>query len=134
MKPGFVLDSFAVLAWLKNAEPSASTVNQILLGGSDVAMSAMNVGEVVYILQKRFSPERAELFLKFLPNLPFEIVTPSLQDILEAAALKARYPISYADAFAAQLALKTERPLVTGDTEFKAIADLELVWLGPDPI
>ena len=83
---------------------------------------------------KAFQPERAELFLKLLPNLPFEIVTPSLQDILEAAALKARYPISYADAFAAQLALKTERPLVTGDTEFKAIADLELVWLGPDPI
>ena len=110
MGPGFVLDSFAVLAWLKNAEPSASTVNQILLGGSDVAMSAMNVGEVVYILQKRFSPERAELFLKLLPNLAFEIVTPSLQDIMEAAALKARYPISYADAFAAQLARRPNVP------------------------
>jgi predicted nucleic acid-binding protein len=132
MKQGFVLDSFAVLAWLKNAEPSSSTVNQILLSGSDVAMSAINVGEVVYILQKRFRPSQAELFLKRLPNLPFEIVTPSLQDILEAAALKARYPIAYADAFAAQLALKRERPLVTGDPEFKAIAGLELVWLEPD--
>ena len=129
MNSGYVLGSFAVLAWLKNFEPSASTVNGILLSDDYVAMSAINVGEVVYTLQKRFSSGRAELFLRRLPNLPIEIVTPSFEDILDAAQLKARYPIAYADAFAAQLAFKKQLSLVTGDPEFRVIHNLELVWL-----
>jgi predicted nucleic acid-binding protein len=129
---GFVLDSFAVLAWLKNAQPSSSTVQKILSGAKPVSMSAINIGEVVYILHKHFLPAHADAFLQILPNAPFEIVTPNLEDTLEAAALKARYPISYADAIAAQLALKRRHPLVTGDPEFKVIPHLDLLWLPAD--
>lgn len=132
MNRGYVLDSFAIMAWLKNSEPSASTVNGILLGDADVVMSAINIGEVAYTLRKRFRPKDAELFLSRVPNLPFEIVVPAFPDILEAATLKSRYPISYADAFAAQLALKRDAPLVTGDPEFRGIAGLTFVWLPPD--
>ena len=124
---GYVLDSFALLAWL-NAEPSAAKVRNILQSRT-TAISAINVGEVAYILRKRFDASKVDLFLQRLPSFPFEIVTPALEDILEAAALKAKYPISYADAFAAQLALKRKQPLVTGDPEFRAVPGLKLTWL-----
>jgi predicted nucleic acid-binding protein len=129
---GYVLDCFAVVAWLKDSEPSSSVVNELLPGQPPVFMSAINVGEVIYTLQKRFSPERATLFLKLLPNLPIEIVTPTFQDILQAVGLKARYPIAYADAFAAQLAIGKSVPLVTGDPEFRVVEGIEFVWLPLD--
>lgn len=126
---GYVLDSFAILEWLKNQEPTATIVQKILTGDQPVAMSAINVGEVVYILHKRFLPAQSDAFVNLLPNAPFQIVSPSLEDTLAAAALKARYAISYADAFAAQLALKLARPLVTGDPEFKVVPNLKFIWL-----
>jgi ribonuclease VapC len=132
MTRGFVLDSFAVMAWLKNSEPSAGKVNGILVSGMPIAMSAINVGEVLYTLQKRFSAQYADLFLARVPNMPVEIVTPDFDDIIEAAKIKARYPLAYADAFAAQLSMKRRFPLVTGDPELRAVSGLELVWLDPD--
>ena len=49
---------------------------------------------------------------------------------LAAAWLKAEYPISYADAFAASLAQELGASLVTGDPEFKKIKqNLSLIWL-----
>jgi uncharacterized protein len=49
---------------------------------------------------------------------------------LAAAWLKAKYPISYADAFAASLAQEVGASLVTGDPEFKTIKqNHSLVWL-----
>jgi predicted nucleic acid-binding protein len=53
--------------------------------------------------------------------------------IRNAALLKGRYPIAYADAFAAALAQKYRCPLVTGDPELRSIADLELDWIGRSP-
>jgi predicted nucleic acid-binding protein len=38
----------------------------------------------------------------------------------------ARFPIAYADAFAAALAQKYNCPLVTGDPEFRRVDQLEL--------
>ncbi len=50
-----------------------------------------------------------------------------------AAILKARYPISYADGFAAATALLQDAPLVMGDPEIKSIAaverTLQLEWI-----
>lgn len=66
--------------------------------------------------------------------MPVEVVTPSLQDIVEAAEVKAWYPIASADAFAAQLAVKRKAPLVTGDPEFRMMADLTFVWLAADSL
>ncbi len=51
-------------------------------------------------------------------------------DVLAAARLKARFPISYADAFAAATALRAGAQLVTGDDEFHARDDIvDIVWL-----
>jgi predicted nucleic acid-binding protein len=50
--------------------------------------------------------------------------------VLEAARLKAKYAISYADAFAAATAKRIDGRVVTGDPEFKAIeSEVAVHWL-----
>ena len=52
--------------------------------------------------------------------------------VLAAAHIKARFPISYADAFAAVAARECGGVVMTGDPELRALADAGLVdveWL-----
>ena len=56
------------------------------------------------------------------------------EDIWSAATLKGRYPIAYADAFAAAMAQEYNCPLVTGDAGFRSVDQLQLEWMpGPEP-
>jgi len=123
------------MAWL-NGEAAASTVRDAFAsaraGQLTLQFSAINAGEVYYLLAKRRSRKAAEQWhTEVLPSLPIRVVVPTLDDILEAAKLKAAFPISYADSFAAGLALKHHAALVTGDTEFRSIPNLQIVWIGP---
>jgi len=93
-------------------------------------MSAINVGEVYYFLCKHHREELAESWREWSRALPVKIEVPTAQEIWDAAVLKGRYPIAYADAFAAALAHKYQCPLVTGDPELRSIPDLELDWIG----
>jgi hypothetical protein len=67
-------------------------------------MSAINVGEVYYFLKKHHSEALPESWRESSPALPITIETPAIDDIWSAAMLKSRFPIAYADAFAAALA------------------------------
>jgi ribonuclease VapC len=52
--------------------------------------------------------------------------------LLTAAGLKAKYPISYADSFAAALAMIKNCPLLTGDPEFTPLEKqgiISIQWL-----
>jgi len=93
-------------------------------------MSAINVGEVYYFLRKHHSDELSESWRESSRTLPATIEVPTVDEIWDAARLKGRYPIAYADAFAAALAQKYRRPLVTGDSELRSVEDLELDWIG----
>jgi predicted nucleic acid-binding protein len=62
--------------------------------------------------------------------MPATIEVPTAEDIWNAASLKGRFPIAYADAFAAALAQKYNCPLVTGDPELRLVDQLELDWIG----
>jgi ribonuclease VapC len=63
-------------------------------------------------------------------RLPITIVLPDDQLIWKASELKAQYPISYADCFAAATALTQEAAVLTGDPEFKKLAGVVSVeWL-----
>lgn len=96
-------------------------------------MSWINIGEVHYTMVKRSSKESAEEFLALLPALPIRCVMPTAEDVMSAARLKAQYPISYADAFAAGLAIKHSLPVLTGDPEFLTLKKhLSIQWIGAD--
>jgi len=61
-----------------------------------------------------------------------EVVPVSEQLVLvfEAASLKIKYPIAYADAFALATAKAMRGPLVTGDPGLKGLREVPLIWIG----
>ena len=132
-----VLDSWAVLEWMSGRQPAAGLVAQLLLeaerGQTRLLMSAINVGEVYYFLWKHHHAALAESWRESSPTLPVTIEVPATGDIWNAASLKGRFPIAYADGFAAALAQKYNCPLVTGDPEFRRVDQLELDWIGGTP-
>lgn len=85
-------------------------------------MSWINLGEVAYILHRRLgAPVANSRIPEIASGLTLDLPTP--QRILEAAAIKAEHPLSYADAFAVATALAHDAVLLTGDPEL----------LGADP-
>ena len=117
----------------KPAEDAVTTLLTAAQAGmAMLLMSAINVGEVYYILRKHHAEEVAERWRILAQTLPVTIEVPTLVEIWDAALLKGQYSIAYADAFAAALAQKYRCPLVTGDPEFQSIPDLKLDWVGRD--
>jgi predicted nucleic acid-binding protein len=130
-----VLDSWPILEWIKEKQPATDIVDNLLAeagsGATRLLMSAINAGEVYYYLRKYDSERLAESWRESSRTLPVTIEVPSDDEIWDAARLEGQYPIAYADAFAAALAQKYRCPLITGDPEFRVVADLELDWIGP---
>jgi uncharacterized protein len=129
-----VLDSWAIIEWIRDRLPAGDAVATLLTEAqastARLFISAINVGEVYYILRKHRAEEVAERWRILARTLPVTIEVPTADEIWDAALLKGQYPIAYADAFAAALAQKHRCPLVTGDPEFRSIPDLELDWIG----
>jgi len=129
----YVLDSFAVLALL-GKEPGSGRVNEILEKAqaekAEVLMTWVNVGEVAYIVERRWSKARVYQVLGTLEATAVKIEEAGRELSLTAAEIKAGHPLAYADAFAAALTLREEAVLVTGDPEFKQLEDtLPIEWL-----
>jgi ribonuclease VapC len=132
------LDAFALLAWLQD-EPGAEVTEGFLRQaaseqGFQCFVSAINLGEVYYRLYRTQGVEEADTFWEEARQglLPLTIMEPTVHQIQQAARLKARYPIAYADAFAVQLAQEKRLPLVSGDPELQALetaGELTLIWL-----
>lgn len=95
-------------------------------------MSRMNYGEVVYSVRKDFPAERLEQILKAFREIPIHFYSVDDALVDEAAALKSLHAISYADAFAAALAMRLNLPLLTGDRELLVLRQmgLSIHWLG----
>lgn len=129
-----VLDTWPILEWMNRRQPATDAVEKLfdesLAGSAQLFMSAINVGEVYYFLRKTHSEKIAESWRESSGTLPVTIEVPTANEIWDAALLKGKYLIAYADAFAAALAHKYRCPLVTGDPEFRSIAELELDWIG----
>lgn len=94
-------------------------------------MSWLNAGEVYYMTARELGAAQAEVFLTRLPSVPLRLELPDAADVLSAAKLKAKHRISYADAFAAALAMRDGAALVTGDPELRTLSETVAVeWIG----
>ena len=129
----FVLDSFAVLAYL-NDEPGRDRIEAVLTAAGRrecrVHASMINIGEVLYITEREVSLSQAQAVMGALDQLPIEIIQAARQAVLAAAHIKANYRLSYADAFAVVASQATGATIVTGDREFTTVAHLVNVeWL-----
>jgi len=132
-KPVFVLDSFALLAYFQ-AEPAALEVKEILRQARNedavVLLSLINLGEIIYTVERKLGQEISRETLQDVLTLPIKMTEITIDRVLSAAHIKANFPISYADAFAVALAQEMAATVVTGDPEFKRVESLiNVLWL-----
>lgn len=132
----YVLDSFALIGFLEN-EKFASRVERLLKqareGKNVVFLHALHLGEVYYITLREQNQDMADLAYARIKSFPVRYIDNIDDELLrKAAMLKANYPISYADAFAAAMANIHNSSLLTGDPEFKKLEEDEAIsieWL-----
>jgi len=117
-----VLDSFALLAYLK-MEGRYKKVKDLLASEEvHLVINEINVGETFCILARERGIEKAEYFVNtILPSLPIETVPNTLRDVIEAARIKSTHSISYADCFVVATAAREDAAIITGDPEFKKV-------------
>jgi ribonuclease VapC len=129
----YVLDSYAMIAYFED-EPGADRVAQILKqliqGKAKGYMSVVNWGEVYYNTMREEGVAEAEKVILQLDKFPIQVVDVNRDFAYEAAKLKGKYRIAYADCFAAALSLKLNASLVTGDSEFKKLKErISIQWI-----
>jgi predicted nucleic acid-binding protein len=128
-----VLDSWPVIAYLQG-EDAADRVVEIIAGThnrkSSLAMSAVNAGEVWYVIARRLGPDKADAAIDVIRSIGITIADVDWATSKIAADYKAGGGISYADCFAAALAKQTGATLVTGDPEFRRLEkEIVIEWL-----
>jgi predicted nucleic acid-binding protein len=129
----YLLDSFALLAYLNNeaGKPRVEAVlQQAQKRQRQVLMCMLNLGEALYCVERRRGITAAQKMLMLSQTLPIRILEVTNDMVLEAAHIKARYPISYADAFTVAAAINQKAIVLTGDPEFESVEGLVTVeWL-----
>ena len=83
-------------------------------------MSVINLGEVFYVLLKNIGEQRALHSIQVLQHV-VSIVEADVSQTIQAATLKHRYNLGYADSFAAALALAAKATLVSADPSFESL-------------
>ncbi len=123
--PTYILDSFALLAFFRD-EPGADTIEKILHEAAndkhELFMAAINAGEVWHMSYRKDGETKAALAWEAIRQLPLQVITADAEFCLLAAKIKAKHKLSYADAFAAALTIQKGGTLLTGDSEFTALA------------
>lgn len=90
----------------------------------------INWGEVYYIVLREYGSDTLGQVVEALSGMPLTVIPADEKITIKAATLKAHYPISYADAFAAALAAQMNCVLLTGDREFEKVAsEISIEWI-----
>jgi len=129
----YVLDSWAIIAFLQ-AQPDGATIFDLLTSAHEhdipLLMSVVNASEVWYIKARRTSSSDADKVIAELKQIGIEFVDVHWELAHEAARLKAKNQMSFADSFAVALARERKASLVTGDPAFKDIeSEVSIEWL-----
>lgn len=128
----YVLDANAVLRYLGvgdglGGDKVRGLFEQAERNQARLSMSAINQGEVLYILLKRVGEERALHYIHALRHA-VTMIDANATRTIEAATLKHQYKLGYADSFAAALALESRATLVSADPEFEKVGK-SLKWM-----
>ena len=131
MKKKSVIDSFALLAYLKQESNHQKVENLLSAKDAQPLMNDINIGETFYVLARERGLDKAEYFINaILPNLPITKIGNALTEVIDAAKIKAQYPISYADCFAVATAIRERAVIITGDPDFKHVEKIvKIDWL-----
>jgi predicted nucleic acid-binding protein len=132
-----VLDSYSLLTLFLN-QPGWEIVRNLLDDAVDEGyshvLSGINYGEVYYQIIRRKGKQAAMEIRAKMEMLPIEVTMPDFEDMVVAAEIKSGGGLSYADCFAAALAIRRKLPILTGDPEFKTLEkfDVKVEWLPPN--
>ena len=120
----YVLDTSAWLTLIED-EAGADLVQSILesanSGNVEILVSFMSFMEVFYITLQEREIEEAETRLRMMASLPITRVESTVSLNMAAGRLKAKHPMSVADAWIAALAQERSATLVYKDPEFGQI-------------
>jgi ribonuclease VapC len=129
----YVLDSFAILAFLQDesgAEHLQQVFKRIQLGKAKAFLSMINLGEVIYLVERQRGLLAAQNTLATIEALPLEFLPATRERVLAAAHIKAHFPMSYADTFAIAAAQECGATVLTGDPEYQAVEkNVPIEWL-----
>jgi predicted nucleic acid-binding protein len=131
--PVFVLDTFALIAYLRD-EQAAARIERALAdakkGKCRLLVFLINLGELLYIVERRGGVVKAQETLALIRQLPIEVLSADEQAVFDAAHIKANHVLSYADAFAVAAAIHENAVILTGDPEFESVeAMVKVEWL-----
>ncbi|MGD8239964.1 MAG: type II toxin-antitoxin system VapC family toxin [Armatimonadota bacterium] len=131
--PRYVLDAFAAMCLL-NREPGSTRIVEVLARARDgdctVSLCTVNWAEVLYSVARMRGADVVEGVVARLDALPIGIVSAHRDLSAKAAELKAPGGLSLADCYAGALAQILQATLITGDPEFRRIADVvDIEWL-----
>jgi len=121
------------MAYIRD-EPGGLRVKELIRaaeqGKMHLYLSIINYGEVLYSVERRWGKVELQRVISTLDSLPIEIMPIDRPLVVAAAHVKARYPLSYADAFAVALAQRLGATIITGDPEFRVVKGLvRIEWL-----
>lgn len=121
----YVLDSYALIGYLED-EPFAEFIQNLLLSARKnqckLLLHALQAGEVYYILLREQGRQTADFAYARIKDFPLSLIDRIDEELLlSAASIKASFPLSYADSFAAATAQIYDATLLTGDPEFNAL-------------
>ncbi|MEI7904857.1 MAG: type II toxin-antitoxin system VapC family toxin [Candidatus Firestonebacteria bacterium] len=128
-----IIDSYAILAFLEK-EPGYQKVTSYFSLAvekeENLLLSAVNYGEVYYIVLREYGIEKAKEIEEMMKVLPIDIVDVNAELAKEAGSIKAHKKLSYADCFAAALAKVRNGEVITGDKEFKCLqGEIRIAWI-----
>jgi predicted nucleic acid-binding protein len=125
-----LLDTSALLT-LRDDEPGADRVEQALADSRPCYACFFSRMEVLYRVWKDEGEAAGRLAYEQLKALPLQWIEASEPLLAAAASIKARHPVSVADAWIAAAAQQVGATLLHKDPEFRAVTGLAQGWLGP---
>ena len=128
-----VLDASALMAFFEN-RAGAEQVEDLLTRAADrkvdLAMSAVNWGEVYYSVWRAKGPGVARKIVSEIEQLPIELVDAGQELTWAAAEMHAEHKVPYADCFAAALAVERKAEVATSDADFaKLERRVVVMWI-----
>ena len=136
MADRYVLDSYALIGYLENehfADRIERLLKQAKKGEASLYLHALHLGEVYYITLRERGSSLADLAYSRIKAFPLNFIDRIDEELLlTAASIKANFPISYADSFAAALAKIKNCVLLSGDPELKLLENQKIIaieWL-----
>jgi predicted nucleic acid-binding protein len=121
----YVLDANALVGLFEDRAVTAAKVErlveQALTEERPLLMSAVNWGEVIYVAWRLHGEAAAREVEARMREMPIAAIAADRDRASRAAGLKQKHSLSYADAFAAELAMERGAWLVTADPEFSKL-------------